>query len=155
VLRVLSRRLSTGTPACWKAWTTCSALYRAKGGVATGAGGRRLPRALVDPARQADAEGVVQHLLAPFIAELGEVREELGRVKAERDAGERAMAELRERAEAAESRIVGLEHRGRDLAGERDEERPRGDTAEQEGEDLRQRANTLQERQRAPVRGRL
>ena len=95
--------------------------------------------ALAPTDQQAQAEAVVQRLLAPFIAELGEVREELGRVKAERD-------ELRRRAEAAESRVVGLERQGRNLAGERDEERRRGDTAEQEGEDLRQRADTLQER---------
>jgi len=35
--------------------------------------------------QQVQADAIVQRLLAPFIAELGMVREELGRVKAERD----------------------------------------------------------------------
>ncbi len=58
--------------------------------------------ALVSPEQQAQADAIVQRLLAPFIAELGGVREELGRVKAERDAHEATLAELRRRAEAAE-----------------------------------------------------
>ena len=37
--------------------------------------------ALVSPDQQAQADAIVQRLLAPFIAELGEVREELGRTK--------------------------------------------------------------------------
>ena len=60
------------------------------------------PPALTD--QQAQAEAVVQRLLAPFIAELGEVREELGRVKAERDAARAAEAEARRWAE-----IIGIE----------------------------------------------
>src|SRR5919202_1667834 len=51
------------------------------------------PPALTD--QQAQAEALVQRLLAPFIAELGEVREELGRVKAERDAARAELAILR------------------------------------------------------------
>ena len=39
---------------------------------------------------QAPADALVQRWLAPFIAALGAVREELGRVKAERDATDRA-----------------------------------------------------------------
>ena len=44
--------------------------------------------------RQGEAEALVQRLLAPFIAELGAVREELGRVKAERDAARAELAAL-------------------------------------------------------------
>ncbi len=61
------------------------------------------PTALVSSEQQAQADAIVQRLLAPFIAELGTVREELGRVKAERDAGAATVAELRRRAEAAEA----------------------------------------------------
>lgn len=43
------------------------------------------PGALVSPEQQAQADAIVQRLLAPFIAELGGVREELGRVTAERE----------------------------------------------------------------------
>ena len=46
--------------------------------------------------QRADAEALVQHLLAPFIAEQTRLAEELGQVKAER-------AELRRRAEVAEA----------------------------------------------------
>ncbi len=61
------------------------------------------PAALVSPDQQAQADAIVQRLLAPFIAELGMVREELGRVKAERDARDETIAELRRRAEMAEA----------------------------------------------------
>ena len=61
------------------------------------------PAALVSPDQQAQADAIVQRLLAPFIAELGTVREELGRVKAERDARDETIAALRRRAEAAEA----------------------------------------------------
>ena len=54
--------------------------------------------------QQAQAEAIVQRLLAPFIAELGEVREELGRVKAECD-------EQRRRAEAAERECEEIQRR--------------------------------------------
>jgi len=54
------------------------------------------PAALISPDQHAQADAIVQRLLAPFIAELGTVREELGQVKAERD-------ELRRRVEAAEA----------------------------------------------------
>lgn len=61
------------------------------------------PTALVSPDQQAGADAIVQRLLAPFIAELGTVREELGRVKAERDARDETISELRRRAEVAEA----------------------------------------------------
>ena len=61
------------------------------------------PAALVSPDQQAQADAIVQRLLAPFIAELGTVREELGRVKAERDAHALTIAELRRRAEVAQA----------------------------------------------------
>jgi hypothetical protein len=44
--------------------------------------------------------------LAPFIAELGTVREELGKVKAERDRFEREREELRRRAAVAEAELA-------------------------------------------------
>jgi len=49
--------------------------------------------------QRADAEALVQHLLAPFIAEQTRLAEELGQVKAERD-------ELRRRAEVAEAALA-------------------------------------------------
>jgi len=58
---------------------------------------------LVGTDQQAQADAIVQRLLAPFIAELGTVREELGRVKAERDARNETISELRRRAEVAEA----------------------------------------------------
>ena len=61
------------------------------------------PAALVSPDQQAQADAIVQRLLAPFIAELGGVREELGRVKAQAEAKDETIAELRRRAEAAEA----------------------------------------------------
>jgi len=61
------------------------------------------PAALVSPDQQAQADAIVQRLLAPFIAELGTVREELGRVKAERDARDETIAALRRRAAVAEA----------------------------------------------------
>jgi len=61
------------------------------------------PTALVSPDQQAQADAIVQRLLAPFIAELGTVREELGRVKAERDARDETISELRRRTEVAEA----------------------------------------------------
>ncbi len=61
------------------------------------------PTALVGTDQQAQADAIVQRLLAPFIAELGTVREELGRVKAERDARDETISELRRRAEIAEA----------------------------------------------------
>jgi len=54
------------------------------------------PTALVSLEQQAQADAIVQRLLAPFIAELGTVREELGQAKAERD-------DLRRRVEHAEA----------------------------------------------------
>lgn len=54
--------------------------------------------ALVDGAQLAQAEALVGRLLAPFIAELGEVREELGQVKAARDALAQEVAALRAQA---------------------------------------------------------
>ncbi len=68
------------------------------------------PAGLVSPDQQAQADAIVQRLLAPFIAELGAVREELGRVKAraeaaeaERQAAERERDELRARLDAAQA----------------------------------------------------
>lgn len=61
------------------------------------------PAALVGTDQQAGADAIVQRLLAPFIAELGTVREELGRVKAERDARDETISKLRRRAEVAET----------------------------------------------------
>jgi len=63
------------------------------------------PAALVSPEQQAQADTIVQRLLAPFIAELGAVREELGRVKAQNEAKEETIAELRRRAEASEAEL--------------------------------------------------
>ncbi len=53
--------------------------------------------ALVETVRRAEAEALVQRLLAPFVAELGAVREELGRERALREAAERERDELRAR----------------------------------------------------------
>jgi len=61
------------------------------------------PAALVSPEQQAQADAIVQRLLAPFIAELGTVREGLGRVQAERDARDETIAALCRRAEVAEA----------------------------------------------------
>ncbi len=79
--------------------------------------------AMVAADRQADAEAQLQRLLAPFIAELGAVREELGHVKAERDGQAAMVEELRRRAEAAEAARTAVE-------GERDALRLRLDTAQ-------------------------
>ncbi len=59
--------------------------------------------ALVDTVRRAEAEALVQRLLAPFVAELGAVREELGRERARREAAERERDELRARLDAAQA----------------------------------------------------
>ena len=64
--------------------------------------------ALISPEQQAQADAVVQRLLAPFIAELGAVREELGHVKAERDGQAERLAEQRRRAEVAEAEADAL-----------------------------------------------
>lgn len=61
------------------------------------------PATLTSPDQQAQAEAIVQRLLAPFIAELGTVREELGRAKAQNEAQEETIAALRRRAEGAEA----------------------------------------------------
>ena len=61
------------------------------------------PTALVSPDQQVQADAIVQRLLAPFIAELGEVREELGRTKAQSEAKDETIAELRRRAKVAEA----------------------------------------------------
>jgi len=77
---------------------------------------------VIDPQQQAQADAIVQRLLAPFIAELGGVREELGRVKAERDAQGATIAELRRRAALAEAEL--LRHRDEwALSRQRDAER--------------------------------
>ena len=77
--------------------------------------------------------------LTPLVERIAELERERGRLEAE-------LAEQRRRTEAAEARAVGLERQGWNLAGERDEARRLGAAAEQAGEDLRQRADTLQER---------
>jgi len=58
---------------------------------------------LISPEQQAQADAIVQRLLAPFIAELGTVREELGQVKAGSAAKDETIAKLRHRAEHAEA----------------------------------------------------
>ena len=63
------------------------------------------PGTLISREQQAQADAVVQRLLAPFIAELGAVREELGQVKAERDGQVAMVEELRRRAEVAEAEL--------------------------------------------------
>jgi len=54
----------------------------------------------VDPVRRAEQLTVVQEILAPFIAELGSVREELGRERILREQAERERDDLRQRLEA-------------------------------------------------------
>ena len=61
------------------------------------------PGALVRPEQQAQADAIVQRLLAPFIAELGEVREQLGKVKAERDGQAETIDNLRRQLAEAQS----------------------------------------------------
>jgi len=58
--------------------------------------------AIAATAQHAQAEALVQQLLAPFIAEQTRLAEALGQVKAERDAQAETIAELRRRAEQAE-----------------------------------------------------
>ena len=58
----------------------------------------RTPHTIAVVAQQAQAEALVQSLLAPFIAELGTVKEELGREQAERERDE-----LKTRIEALEA----------------------------------------------------
>jgi len=64
---------------------------------------------VVSPGQQAQADAIVQRLLAPFIAELGEVREELGRTKVQSEAKDETIVELRRRAALAEAEL--LRHR--------------------------------------------
>jgi hypothetical protein len=59
--------------------------------------------------QSAQAEALVQRLLAPFIAEQTRLAEELGQVKAERDAQDATIVELRRRAALAEAEL--LRHR--------------------------------------------
>ncbi len=54
----------------------------------------------VDPVRRAEQLTVVQEILAPFIVELGSVREELGRERILREQAERERDDLRQRLEA-------------------------------------------------------
>ncbi len=56
--------------------------------------------------QQLQAEALVQQLLAPFVAEQTRLAEELGRVKAERDARDETISELRRRAEIAEAEVA-------------------------------------------------
>jgi len=60
------------------------------------------PPVSIDPGRRAEQLTVVQEILAPFIAELGTVREELGRERTLREQAERERDELRARLAAAE-----------------------------------------------------
>jgi hypothetical protein len=72
--------------------------------------------------QSAQAEALVQQLLAPFIAEQTRLAEELGRVKAEREAQDATIAELRRRAALAEAEL--LRHRDEwALSRQRDVER--------------------------------
>ena len=80
------------------------------------------PTALISPDQQAQADAIVQRLLAPFIAELGAVREELGRTKAQSQAQAETITELRRRAALAEAEL--LRHRDEwSLSRQRDAER--------------------------------
>ena len=79
--------------------------------VAANSGQPAASAAMVAADRQADAEAQLQRLLAPFIAELGAVREELGHVKAERDGQAAMVEELRRRAEVAEAELAGARRR--------------------------------------------
>ncbi len=56
--------------------------------------------------QQTQAEALVQQLLAPFIAEQTRLAEELGQVKAERDAKDATIVELRRRAALAEAELL-------------------------------------------------
>jgi hypothetical protein len=58
--------------------------------------------ALIDARQQAQADAVLQRVLAPFIEQLAETNQELGRVRAERDA---AIAE-RDRLQAAHDALM-------------------------------------------------
>ncbi len=72
--------------------------------------------------QSAQAEALVQQLLAPFIAEQTRLAEELGQVKAERDAQDATIVELRRRAALAEAEL--LRHRDEwSLSRQRDAER--------------------------------
>ncbi len=78
--------------------------------------------AISAPAHQTHAEALVQQLLAPFIAEQTRLAEELGQVKAERDAQDATIVELRRRAALAEAEL--LRHRDEwSLSRQRDAER--------------------------------
>ncbi len=58
----------------------------------------------VDPVRRAEQLTVVQEILAPFIAELGSVREELGRERTLREQAERERDDLRRQLDVPEAR---------------------------------------------------
>ncbi len=60
------------------------------------------PPVSIDPGRRAEQLTVVQEILAPFIVELGTVREELGRERGQREHAERERDELRARLAASE-----------------------------------------------------
>jgi hypothetical protein len=62
-------------------------------------------------AQQVQAEALVQRLLAPFIAELGAVREELGRERQRREQLECERDALKERLEATEAHDLGYVYR--------------------------------------------
>ena len=55
--------------------------------------------------RQQQAEALVQQILAPFIAELGTVREELGRARAQSEAKDETIAALQHRLGATEAEV--------------------------------------------------
>ena len=60
------------------------------------------PHTIAVGAQQAQVEALVQSLLAPFIAELGTVKEELGRERERREQAERERDELKARLERKE-----------------------------------------------------
>jgi excisionase family DNA binding protein len=68
-------------------------------------------RTVMTEAQQVQAEALVQRLLAPFIAELGAVREELGRERQRRELLECERDALKERLEATEAHDLGYVYR--------------------------------------------
>ncbi len=72
--------------------------------------------------QRTQAEALIQQLLAPFIVEQTRLAEELGQVKAERDAKDATIVELRRRAALAEAALLRPRDEGA-LSHQRDVER--------------------------------
>jgi len=72
--------------------------------------------------QRTQAEALIQQLLAPFIAEQTRLAEELGQAKAERDAKDATIVELRRRAALAEAALLRPRDEG-GLSRQRDVER--------------------------------